>query len=409
MWIFGDQPFRNWNRRQRLISSFFANWLHLCSHPFHILASARFLGFPKTPVAGELWSRVVLRVGRYMTVCLVTGGAGFIGSHLVEALLARHDRVRVLDDFSSGSWAYLENVRSEIELITGDVGDLKTVRTAVQGVDVIFHLACASASTHSLAIHRTTATGTLYVLESARDAQVRRVVYAAAADVYQDDDDQLRRETDPTLPRSIHAAAKLAAEHYCLNFSRLHGLETVRLRYFDVIGPRQPTEEPHASALARFLDRMKRGLGPLIPGDGMQTRDFTSVDDVVQANLLAASAPRVSGKIFNIASGQPSTLLDLLSVLNTALGTDLTPMHVPPRDGEPRHLQANIERAQTELGFCPCTNLAREVRRCLGEPETPVQAQPGTAATHPGLRPHAPLRSILNPPHSRRDPTYRPH
>jgi UDP-glucose 4-epimerase len=351
-----------------------------------------------------------------MAVCLVTGGAGFIGSHLVEALVARHDRVRVLDDFSSGSWANLENVRSEIELITGDVSDPQTVRTAVDGVDVIFHLACATAATGSatdpLAIHHSTATGTLHVLKAARDAQVSRVVYAGAASVYQDDDEKPRREIDPTLPRSMYGAAKLAAEHYCLNFSRLHGLETVRLRYFEVIGPRQPADGPHASAPARFLDRMKGGLGPLIAGDGKQTRDFTYVEDVVQANLLAANAPRVSGKVFNIASGRAATLLDLADVLNTVLRANFAPIHVAPQDGEPRHLQANIERAQTELGFCPCTDLARDAHRCFGDTDTPLPARAAVTASAvpaplPDFRPDGPMRSILNPPHHRRDRTYR--
>jgi UDP-glucose 4-epimerase len=347
-----------------------------------------------------------------MAFCLVTGGTGFIGSHLVEALVAQHDRVRVLDDFSGGSWAYLENVRSEIELLTGDVNDRQTMRAAVEGVDVVFHLACATAATEAgtdpLAIHHSIATGTLHVLEAARDAQVKRVVYAGTGVVYRDDDDQPRRETDPTLPRSLYATAKLAAEHYCLNFSRQHGLETVRLRYFDVIGPRQQVEGPHASFVARFLDRMHRGLGPLIPGDGTQTRDFTYIEDVIQANLLAAQVPRVSGKVFNIASGQAATLLDLSDLLNTLLGTKLAPVHVAARDGEPRHLQADIEGAQTELGFCPCTDLPRDVRRCLGELETLLPARAGVVpAAHPGFRPDAPQPSILNPPHHRRDRTYR--
>src|SRR6266851_2116100 len=197
-----------------------------CSHP----------RLPKTRVATESRSLVVPKIGRFMTVCLVTGGAGLIGSPLVEALVARHDRVRVLDDFSGGSWAYLEDVRSEIDLLTGNVTDRQTVRAAVEGVDVVFHLACATAAAEAgadpLAIHHSIATGTLHVLEAARDAQVGRVVYAGTGVVYRDDDDQPRCETDPTMPRSLYASAKLAAEHYCLNFSRQHGLETVCLRYF---------------------------------------------------------------------------------------------------------------------------------------------------------------------------------
>jgi UDP-glucose 4-epimerase len=349
-----------------------------------------------------------------MAVCLVTGGAGFIGSHLVEALVARRDRVRVLDDFSSGSWSNLENVRSEIELVTGDVNDRRAVRAAVEGVDVVFHLACATIglATDPLAIHHSSATGTLHILEAARDSQVSRVVYAGAGVVYRDEDDRPRCESDATLPRSLYAAAKLAAEHYCMNFSQQHGLETVRLRYFHVFGARQPAEGPHASTVAQFLDRMKRGLGPLVPGDGSQTRDFTYVEDVVQANLLAADAPRVSGKVFNIASGQAASLLELADLINKLLGAKLAPVHVAARTAEPRHLRANIERAQIELGFCPCTDLPRDLRRCLREPESPssswapIGAVP-VPATLQSYRPDGPKLSVLNPPHHWRDRTYR--
>jgi hypothetical protein len=157
---------------------------------------------------------------------------------------------------------------------------------------------------------------------------------------------------------------------------------------------------------------MKGGLGPLIAGDGKQTRDFTYVEDIVQANLLAANAPRVSGKVFNIASGRAATLLDLADVLNTVLRANFAPIHVAPQDGEPRHLQANIERAQTELGFCPCTDLARDAHRCFGDTDTPLPARAAVAASAvpaslPDFRPDGPMRSILNPPHHRRDRTYR--
>jgi len=165
--------------------------------------------------------------------------------------------------------------------------------------------------------------------------------------------------------------------------------------------------------VARFLERMHRGLGPLIPGDGTQTRDFTYVEDVIQANLLAAHAPRVSGKVFNIATGQAASLLQLADLLNKLLGTNVVPIHVAPPAGEPRHLQANIEQAQKELGYCPCTILARDVRRCFGETDTPLPSRAAVAAAAvppdlPGHRPDGPMQSIVNPPHHQRDRTYRP-
>jgi UDP-glucose 4-epimerase len=321
-----------------------------------------------------------------------------------------------LDDFSSGIWSNLEQVRSEIELITGDLNDPRTVRAAVDGVDVVFHLACAAAetgtTTDALAIHHSSATGTLHLLEAARDAQVGRVVYASEGAVYRDDNDQPRVESDATLPRSVYVAAKLAAEHYCLTFSQTHGLETVRLRFFPVFGPRQPLGEPHAVTVARLLDRMKRGLGPMIPGDGTQKRDFTFVEDAVQANLLAAKAPRISGKVFNIASGQVVSLLDLADLLNNILGVSFAPVRIAPMAAEPFHLRANIERAETHLGFCPCTVLARDLRRCLGESETPLPARSRVeaAAIPPApqnCRPDRPMPSIVNPPHRRPDRTQR--
>jgi UDP-glucose 4-epimerase len=353
-----------------------------------------------------------------MAVCLVTGGAGFIGSHLVEALLARRHIVRVLDDFSTGKRANLERILERIELIAGDVADPKTARGAVRGVDWVFHLASATGLPNgpadSLAVHNTCATGTLRLLEAAREAQVRRIVHSSSSGVYRRDDDVPRCESDPALPHSVYAAAQLAAEHYCLAFSQTYGLETVRLRYFDVFGPRQRTEGLHASIVARYLQEMQRGRGPMIAGDGLQTRDFTFVEDVVQANLLAVEAPRVSGKLFNIASGQSTSLLDLVTILNQALGMQLAPLQSAARPGEPVHSRANIDRAQTELGFCPCTDLQTDVLRCLIEsgnrspaPLPPVLGNDPVRASVSCYRLDGPALTATNSPHRKRDRTSR--
>jgi UDP-N-acetylglucosamine/UDP-N-acetyl-alpha-D-glucosaminouronate 4-epimerase len=345
-----------------------------------------------------------------MALCLVTGGAGFLGSHLVEALVGRRHRVRVLDDLSTGRRANLAAVQDGIEFIEGHVCDRSTVRAAVRGVDAVFHLAAPSASLEAVSdpveIHHACGTATLQLLHAAHEAQVRRVVYAGTAAVYRDEDDRPREESDPTLPRSIHATAKLAAEHYCVAFSQTHGLETVRLRFFNVFGPRQPSESPHASVVSRFIQRMRRGQNPLVFGDGYQMRDFTSVEDVVQANLLAMDAPRVAGKVYNIASGQAVTLLTLIKVLNGVLGTRLIPSLAASRRDEPRHQVANIHRAQKELGFCPCTDLARDLRRCLDEPAASPPPLLENTPPQSGLvyhRTDGPSSWLGNAPHRARD------
>jgi UDP-glucose 4-epimerase len=323
-----------------------------------------------------------------MALCLVTGGAGFIGSHLVEALLARDHLVRVLDNFSTGDIVNLAHVESNIELINGDLTDLETVRAAMRDVELVFHQAARAVGPRGtadpLATHAICATGTLHVLLAAREAGVRRVIYAASASAYGHAAQLPQRESDPTLPLSPVAAAKLAGEHYCATFSYLHGLETVRLRYFNVFGPRQPGDPRQAAVIPLFLEAMRAGRSPTIFGDGLQSRDFTYVDNVVQANLLAAEAPRVSGKVYNIACGRRSTLLDLVAALNALLGTRLRPVHCQPRPGDVRHSQADIERSQAELGFCPCTDLEEGLRRCLDYHEVRRPSVPsGTAMNQP--------------------------
>ncbi len=304
-----------------------------------------------------------------MSICLVTGGAGFIGSHLVEALLERGGAVRVLDDFSTGSPANLEGVRDRVEVIDGDITDLETVQAAMRGVEVVFHQAALASVPRSvadpLATHRACVNGTLHVLLAARDAGVRRVVYAASSSAYGNSARLPKSETDPTAPLSPYAAAKLVGENYCAAFSEVYGLETVRLRYFNVFGPRQSPDSPYAAVIPRFLEALTAGRSPVIHGDGRQSRDFTFVADVVQANLLAAAAPGVSGRVYNIACGRQTTLLELVEHLNRLLGTAIAAEHTPPRPGDVRHSLADIRRARAELGYRPTTDVAAGLRRCL--------------------------------------------
>ena len=304
-----------------------------------------------------------------MAWCLVTGGAGFIGSHLVEALVGAGRRVRVLDDGSTGRVANLAGVRERIELVEGSVTDPSAVATATEGVEHVFHLAALPSVQRSvedpLATHEVCATGTLRVLEAARRARVKRLVYAASSSAYGDTPGAVRTEDDPVAPLSPYASAKLAGEHYCRCFTQVYALETVRLRFFNIFGPRQDPKSPYTGVIALFMAAMAEGRTPRIDGDGLQSRDFTYVGDVVQALTRAADTPGVGGRTYNVGTGRGTNLLELLAGLDRLLGTHTRPEHGPERAGDIRHSRADISAIRRDLGYEPAYSFEEGLRRTL--------------------------------------------
>jgi UDP-glucose 4-epimerase len=288
---------------------------------------------------------------------VVTGGAGFIGSHLVDALVARGDRVRIVDNLVTGCRENIEQVADRVEFLEGDILDRDLLRSAFRGVDVVFHQAALASVPLSLErpldVHTACATGTLTVLEEARRAGVRRVVYAASSSLYGDQPFATNREIDPPGPMSPYAVAKLAGEYYCQAFYHSYGLETVCLRYFNVFGPRQDPDSPYSAVIPLFITRLLSGRRPVVYGDGEQSRDFTYVANVVHGNLLAADAAQAVGRSFNVANGRSTSLLQLLNALRRLLRVGLAPEHQAPRAGEVRHSMADISLAQQFLGYEP--------------------------------------------------------
>lgn len=304
-----------------------------------------------------------------MSVYLVTGGAGFIGSHLVEALLDEGRTVRVLDNFSSGHHANLEPWRDRIQVIDGDVTDPNTVREALRGVEVVFHEAALASVPRSLSrpldTNHACVAGTVTLLDGARQSGVRRVVYAASSSAYGDQPQRKKTENLMPLPKSPYAAAKLAGEFYCQAFAASFGLETVCLRYFNVFGPRQDPNSEYSAVIPRFVTALLSGKPPTIYGDGQQSRDFTYVANVVRGNLLAAQAPGASGKVFNMACGTSFSLLYLLEKLGELLGVKPNPMFEPARAGDVRDSLADISTAQQVLGYTPVVTFEEGLRRSV--------------------------------------------
>ncbi|HEX9370841.1 MAG TPA: NAD-dependent epimerase/dehydratase family protein [Roseiflexaceae bacterium] len=292
---------------------------------------------------------------------LVTGGAGFIGSHLVEWLVEQGHRVRVLDNFSSGHPESLASVRGAIELVAGDIRDLAAVRAAARDVDLIVHLAAMVSVVQSiaepLAAQAINAMGSLHVLEAARQAGVRRVVQASSCAVYGDAARLPIDEDTPPEPLSPYAATKLAAEQAGRLYSRLYGLEAVALRFFNVYGPRQDPASPYAAVVPRFVAALRGGQQPTIYGDGGQSRDFVFVGDVVRALWVAATAPGIAGEVFNVGRGEARSVLDLAHTIGALLGVDVRPQFAPPRDGEVRHSRADVARFAERAGFRAATSL----------------------------------------------------
>jgi len=312
---------------------------------------------------------------------LVTGGAGFIGGHLAERLVADGWRVRVLDDFSSGREANLAAVADRVEIVRGDLRDEATARAAVEGVEVVFHQGAVPSVPRSVAEPlRTNAVnvdGTLLVLECARHAGVRRVVYAASSSAYGDTPVLPKVETMPGNPLSPYALQKYAGEVYCRLYAGLYGLETVALRYFNVFGPRQDPTSQYAAVIPKFITACLEGEPAHIHGDGGQTRDFTSVFDAVAANVLAADAPRASGHVCNVAAGRRTSLLELLAEIQRQTGTDVAPIHDPPREGDVRDSLASLERSRELLGYEPRVGLEEGIRLTVAHLEKERAGQGG--------------------------------
>ena len=291
--------------------------------------------------------------------CLVTGGAGFIGSHVVDMLVAQGANVRILDNFSTGFRRNLEHrpTSAPVMLIEGDCSESSTVNRAMEGIDFVFHLAAMASVPRSMRepdlCHAWCATSTVELLTAAQKAKVRRFVLASTSAAYGDSTFVSKRESDPVSPLSPYAASKLAAESYCRAFFAGMGLETVILRYFNVFGPRQDPKSEYSAVIPRFVSMILEGNRPIIYGDGEQSRDFVYVTDVAKANMLAATVPEAAGGTFNIGRGERTTLLELLTSLKSILGQDIEPIHEPPRAGDIRDSLADISEARNRLQFDP--------------------------------------------------------
>lgn len=302
------------------------------------------------------------------TSVLVTGGAGFIGSHLVDGLL-RDGRyqVRVLDNFVTGLRENLAHCLCDIDLVEGDVRELETVDVAVDGIDCVFHEAALPSVSRSVRAPITSndvnVGGTLNLLSAGRKAGVRRFILASSSSVYGDSRELPKTETMTPRPMSPYAVSKLAAEHYCRVFGDLYGIETVALRYFNVFGPRQDPRSQYSGVISKFITNTLAGQPYTLNGDGEQSRDFTYVDNVVAANLAALECERLSGEPINVACGERRSLLDLIEVLRAISGTDHPITHAEARAGDVRNSQASIERAAALLGFQPTVQFRDGMRR----------------------------------------------
>jgi UDP-glucose 4-epimerase len=303
---------------------------------------------------------------------VVTGGAGFIGSHIAEHLIRNGQRVRVIDNLLTGHQANLDHLAA----LGGDysyhhvsITDFDALAPTLKGAEVVFHQAALASVPRSvedpLATHNHCVTGTVNVLKAAVDAGVRRVVYAASSSAYGDQQAAIKQETMTPMPISPYGAAKLAGEYYCMAFNAAYALEAVALRYFNVFGARQDPDSEYAAVIPKFIKRMMAGQAPVIYGDGQQTRDFTYIDNVVHGNLLAADAPDAPGEVLNIATGGQVSLRQLVMDLNDILGTAFTPVLAAPRPGDILHSRAGIDKAGDILDFTPIVSFSEGLRRTV--------------------------------------------
>jgi nucleoside-diphosphate-sugar epimerase len=303
-----------------------------------------------------------------MAQFLVTGGAGFIGSHLAEELVRRGERVRVVDSLITGRRENLSHL-PQVEFLQGDLADLEVARRAVAGVDYVLHQAAIPSVPRSvndpITSNRANVDASLNVLVAARDAGVRRVVYAGSSSAYGNTPALPKVETMPTAPLSPYALQKLVAEQYCQMFTALYGLETVTIRYFNVFGPRQDPSSPYSGVISLFISALTEGRRPTIYGDGEQTRDFTFVTNVVDGVLRACEAPQASGEVINVATGGRISLNDLFRTIRDLTGAMVEPIYAEPRAGDVRDSQADINKARRLLGYEPRVALADGLARTV--------------------------------------------
>jgi Nucleoside-diphosphate-sugar epimerases len=303
-------------------------------------------------------------------IALVTGGAGFIGSHIARALLTAGARVRVIDNLSTGYLENLNEIGGDVDFIQGSIGEAATLKRALQDVELVFHEAAIPSVPRSVKepreTHNASVNGTFELLLAARDAGVRRLVYAASSSAYGDQVESPKRESMRPDPLTPYAAAKLVGEYYCQVFTRSYGLETVSLRYFNVFGPRQDPSSQYSGVISRFLLALEAGESPTIYGDGEQSRDFTYVANAVDANLLAAEAPAASGKVFNVANGKSTTINQVLEVLKRLTGrNEIKAEYAPARLGDVRDSLADLQAANAILGYQPKIDLQQGLQLTL--------------------------------------------